>query len=505
MLFAYTPRLVPLIIVKRMKIGSFRNQNVLVLSLVMLCSACGGQAPKDAPETIEKVESGNYFVGARPIYAHLVNNKDGSWVFKTITASDAPSDNGYLVRLNDLTAAFDKRIAECTPQVYPEAHRCNPLNPFRDEDSGILDKIINGTIAVGTGGQITDVTYRYETTFNEAAFNQAVDEALLNTDLDQRQLISLLATYDAEIDKARRELQSANERMQTLRTTSSKPKVEIQPSIGGLTQYYEGDIDFAQLVDIEVTDNLPVAAAELLTPDILPCDARYCSARADAALTELRVNLQSNLQTIAAGMQPTSKTYTVNCNMRSYASYLLQADCPEQLVATDGQPAQLPLNVSILSRDFDDLYPALEVADEKLRVSIDGKQVTFLNTTNEYLALSAQTVYYNSTVHTTSMPIDIAPGISVTRDLREFTSQPINIESRYLQMTPDKAKRASFRFGFAVRYQLASESAEQTLHSMDTFNVDCAIRNRIQPGSCRPQSLADAGATKKDRTPRAPM
>jgi hypothetical protein len=488
-----------------MKIGSFRKHNVLALGLFILCSACGGQAPKNDPRAVATIESGNYFAGAQPVYANLVNNKDGSWVFKSVTASDEPSDGGYLVRLNDLTAAFDTRMAECTPQVYPESHRCNPMNPFRDEDSGIMEKIINGTIAVGTGGQIKDISYRYETTFDETAFNQAVDEALLNTELNQRRLISLLTTYDAEIANARMQIQGANERMQTLHSTSSQPAVEIQPTIGGLTQYYEGDIDFARLVDLEVADELPVAVAEMPAALILPCDARSCVADANAALAALRASLQSKMQNIDAGMQPTTRTYNVRCDMQSYASYLLQADCPEQLAATDGQALQVPINVSILSRDFDDLYPALEVADSKLRISIDGKSVTFFNSTNEYLRLSAQTVYYNSTVHTTAMLIDIAPGIAVSFDMQKFTSQPINIESRYLQMTPDKARGASFRFGFAVRYQLASESAEQTLHSMDTFNVDCAIRNRIQPGSCQPASLADASSPKEDRAPRAPM
>lgn len=494
-----------------MKTGNSHLRNALALSLVVLCAACGGQASKDGPraaETIEtgqSIDSGNFFVGAQPIYAQLVNNKDGSWAFKTITASDMPADSGYLVRLNDLTAAFDTRIAECTPQVYPESHRCNPMNPFRDEDSGILDKIINGTIAVGTGGQITDVTYRYETTFDETAFNQAVDEALLNTDLDQRRLISLLSSYDAKIDNARLEIQSANERMQMLRTASSQPEIKIRPTIGGLTQYYQGDIDFTQLIDLELTDAAPVALAELPTPSILPCDARRCVAEANAALAALRVNLQASLQSISAGMQPTTKTYSVSCDMRSYASYLLQASCPGQLIASDGQLVEIPINVAILSRDFEDLYPPLEVADEKLEVSIDGKEVTFFNTTDEYLTLSAQTVYYNSTVHTTAKPIDIPPGIAVTYDLRDFTSQSIDIESKYLHMTPDKAQGASFRFGFAVRYQLASDSTEQTLHSMDTFNVDCAIRNRMRPGSCLPESVADARKAREDRAPRTPM
>ena len=491
-----------------MKSNAIQKHIALSLSLAILCSACGGQTSKKDPqtaETIEITESGNYFVGAHPVYAHLVSNKDGSWTFKTVTTSDELSDDAYLVRLNDLTAAFDTRIAECTPQVYPESHRCNPLSPFRDEDSGVLDKIINSTVAVGTGGTIKDISYRYETTFNETAFNQAVDEALLNTDLDHRRLISLLTTYEAEVASAKLEIQSANERVQTVRAAPKQLQLDVQPTIGGLTQYYEGDIDFTQLVDLEVADIAPNSVAELPTPDVLPCAARSCVAKVDTALADLRFNLQSNLQAINASMQPASKTYNVSCNMLSYASYLLNAECPEQLVATDGLPVEVPLNVSILSRDFDNLYPAMEVADEKLRVSIDGKEVTFFNATSEYLTLSAQTVYYNSTVHTTALPIDIPPGISVTYDLSRFTSQSIGIESRYLQMTPDKAKRANFHFGFAVRYQMASESAEQTLHSMDTFNVDCAIRNRIQPGSCQPESLADASSGKEDRAPRTPM
>jgi len=487
-----------------MKSDFFYKHTALAL-LAILCSACGGQSPKDDSQANEIIETGNFFVGEQAIYAHLINNKDGSWVFRTITESDEESDNGYLVRLNDLTAAFDTRVAECTPQVYPESHRCNPLNPFRDEDSGVLDKIINSTVAVSTGGQIKDVTYRYETTFNEAAFNQAVDEALLNSDLNQRRLISLLSNYETEMYNARAEIQLAKERMQAHHSTTNRPALEIEARIGGLTQYYENDIDFTQLVDLEVADELTATVTDLPMPAVLPCDARKCVAEVDAALAELRANLNAHTQYITASMQPSSKTYNVNCNMLSYASYLLQADCPEQLVATDGQPVQVPISVSILSRDFDDSYPALELADSKLRVSIDGKAVTFLNTTSEYLTLSAQTIYYNSAVHTTVLPIDIPPGISVTYDLSEFTSQSVNIESRYLQMTPDKARRASFRFGFAARYQLASESAEQTIHSMETFNVDCTIRNRIKPGSCQPESVADASSEKEDRKPRTPM
>ena len=480
-------------------------RNLLAASLLMLCAACGGQPPKEDLRAAEIVESGNYFMGTQPIYAQLVNNKDGSWIFKTITASDEPAESSYLVRLNDLTPAFDTRVAECTPQVYTESHRCNPINPFRDEDSGMLDKIINGSIAVGTAGKIKDISYGYETTFDATAFNRAVDEALLNTDLDRRRLISLLTTYADELRNARAELQAANEGLHALRADTAQLELDIQATIGGLTEYYQGDIDFTQLVDLEAVDDTPASVVELQAATILPCDARKCIAAADAALSALRFNLQSNMESIAAGTRPSSRAYHVRCDMRSYDSYLLQAECPAQLVVADNQPVQVPIDVAILSRDFDDLYPTYDIADAELRVSIDGNTVTFANTTDEYLTLSAQTVYYNSSVHTTAMPIDIPPGISVTRDLQDFVSQSIDIESRYLQMTPDKARGASFRFGFAVRYQLASWPEARTLHSVDTYNVDCAIRNRMRSGSCQAESVADASAAQKTNVPRAPM
>ena len=117
--------------------------------------------------------------------------------------------------------------------------------------------------------------------------------------------------------------------------------------------------------------------------------------------------------------------------------------------------------------------------------------MTFTNATDEYITLTAQTIYYNSSVNTTSLTIDLPPGISVTRDIDEFVSQSIDIESSYRQMTPDKAAGASFQFGVAVRYRIASNPDELTLHHLQAFNVGCVIKNQVDPGSCMPSAAAD--------------
>jgi hypothetical protein len=138
------------------------------------------------------------------------------------------------------------------------------------------------------------------------------------------------------------------------------------------------------------------------------------------------------------------------------------------------------------------LYPELHFADDRLRVEIEEQSVTFSNMTTEYLSLTAETLYYNSKAHNTTLPIVLAPGISVVKDMSEFASQETDIESSYWHMTPDKAASASFQFGFAVRYRVASQPEGQTLHSLQFYNVGCVIENTLRPGSCRKERVADA-------------
>ena len=445
--------------------------------------------------------AGDFFVGARPVYAHLVNERGGSWVFTTVTASDAAIDTGYLVRLNDLTPAFDTRAAECTPQVYPESHRCSPLHPFRDKTKGMLDKIISGSIAVGTAGKVTDISQTYETTFDESAFNRAVDEALVNSGLDteRRQLISLLDAWHEEEESARVELSNMKQQLSATRSSNNRVALDVQPGIDGLTAYYQNDIDFAELVELTLVAEGDVPTIRLGKQDTLPCDARHCMAAAESALSALRQDIASHRERLSAVMAPGARIYDVRCDETMHGQYLLAISCPEQIVVSGDEPVDLPIKVTILSRDFERLYPSFDLADERLRVSIARRSVTFTNATDEYITLTAQTVYYNSKVHTTSLPIDIPPGISITRNIDEFVSQSIDIESNYRQMTPDKAAGASFQFGVAVRYRVASDPDEKTLHHVQAFNVGCVIENQVDPGSC---DLPAAEAESRQQTAR---
>jgi len=462
--------------------------------LTMLCAACGSNPSQESVVPLASEPAGGGYLGSSPVYANLISERGGSWAFTTVAASDADFEKGYPVRLNDLSPAFDTRVAECMPQVYPEGHRCSPTHPFRDKDSGMLDKIINGSIAVGTAGKVTNIRQTYETAFNEADFNRAVDEALVNTglDIDRRQLIALVEKYDAEVTEARLELSELTMQMSATRNSADRVELEVQPTMSGLTDYYQDDIDFTQLVDLSVADGVDKPVVRLEKNTILPCDARRCATKAQSAMASLQQEVRVHKEWLAEMTEPKNRTYNVHCENISYGNYLLDTKCPAQVVVSAESPTMLPIDVTILSRDFEQLYPKFDLADDRLRVTIEDRSVTFSNLTAEYVTLTAETLYYNSQAHNSAIPIDLPPGISVVKNMSEFTSQVINVESSYRQMTPDKAAGASFRFGFAVRYRVASQPEEQTLHNLQTYNVGCVIDNTLRAGSCRETRVADA-------------
>lgn len=470
--------------------------------LSVLCAACGSTPPQEPVVSLATEPAGGGYLGSSPVYANLISERAGSWVFTTVAGSDAYFEKGYKVRLNDLSPAFDTRVAECMPQVYPEGHRCSPTHPFRDKDSGVLDKIINGSIAVGTAGKVTNIKQTYETAFNEADFNRAVDEGLVNTglDVDRRRLIALVEKYDAKVNEASLELSELMMQMSESRNRTDRVELKVQATMSGLTEYYQGDIDFTQLVDLSVADEVEKPAVRLGKNTILPCDARRCAAKAESAMTSLQQEVYAQKEWLAEMTEPNTRIYNVHCENDSYGNYLLDTVCPAQVVVSAESPTTLQIGVTILSRDFGQLYPKFDLVDNHLHITIEERSVTFSNLTAEYVTLTAETLYYNSKAHNTEIPIDLPPGISVMREMREFASQVIDIESSYRQMTPDKAASASFQFGFAVRYRVASQPEEQTLHDLQTYNVGCVIENSLRPGSCRATRVADANEPHTNQT-----
>ncbi|MEX2123500.1 MAG: hypothetical protein WD795_06375 [Woeseia sp.] len=461
---------------------------------VTVLSACGSKEPDIRP-----VQHENIYVGKDPVYAALVPRGDGQWTFSRVTSSNSEPDTGYLVRLNDLDPAFDIRRAECEPRPYRENDRCNPLNPFRERDMGVVGKIVDTGISAGTGGKLSGMSRSYSTEFDHLAFNAAVDQALLLTGLDDNRL-ALITGLSSLAEKAaahEAEIETLKEQMLQQYELDKEENIKIDARVSGLIQYYSDDLDPSEFVDVRANASSTVASTvEASDLSILPCDAADCIGQLNAAVASLDQKHAARLESLRSDLTRQTEAYIIDCSATEYSGYHFELHCPEKLARNQEGLILLPVEVEILSRDFEYLFPEFSAENGELSAAVYQGSLMLKNRTGEFVDIQSVSIYYNSQISTRSeldSRLDLAPYQYTEMAVAELVSDAIEIESRHTNMTPDKASRANFSFGLAVKYSLHDRDAIETLYGMDDFNVQCAIESRLQPGSCRQELTQDTG------------
>ena len=458
-----------------------------VLAVVVILAACGTTAQQDEKSAAAVETPANYYVGNSDVFALLETVSGGSWVFSKVTDSDAQPAKGFLVRLNDLAPAFDTRVAECEPQNYPADHKCSPVHPFRNKDVGVFEKIISGGIAAGTAGKVTDISGTYETSFDEAAFNRAVDEALTNTGLgkERRELLAALASYEQVIAQSRTARKQIVARLDATREDTASIPLDVELSVSGVTEYYSGDVDLRSMIELTPRHIQAAMPPDIDEHSLLPCAPRECLGNARASIAARRAELEELEARFATQQDLQQHTYDVSCDTTNDAGYFLKLDCPPEVTRYGAEPIAIPVTLHVLARDFDKLFPNIEISDDILRIDISSTNVSFTNLSSRYVAIKAHSVYYNAQVHTATSRTNVAPGATVDQPMTDFVSPAIEVESSYPSMTPGKADSTRFEFGFAAKYRVAGDASDTTLFERQTFNVGCAIADQLAPGSCK--------------------
>jgi hypothetical protein len=473
----------------------YRLAAALMMAGVALLYGCASNEPE-----VPAVEHENLYAGKEPVFAALVPRADGQWTFSKVTGSNSEPDTGYLVRLNDLSPAFDIRRAECDPRPYRENDRCNPLNPFRKRDMGVVGKIVDTGISASTGGKLSGMSRSYSTEFDNLAFNAAVDQALLLTGLDDNRLalINGLTTIGERVAAHEAEIEALEGQMLRQYELDKEENIRIDARVSGLVQYYSNDLEPSEFVEVR-TD---VSQAKRPAPDtaalsILPCDASDCMQELTAAIASLDQKHAARLQALQADLHRQTESYVVDCSATEYAGYHFVLHCPEKLARSRDGLILLPVDVEILSRDFDFLFPEFSEENRELSAAVYQGSLILKNKTGEFVDVQSVSVYYNSQISTEEAAVgtrlNLAPFQYTEIPVEELVSPGIAIESHHTNMTPDKASRTTFSFGIAIKYSLNDRDAVETLYGMGDFNLQCAIESRLQPGSCRDE-MAQAPA-----------
>ena len=465
----------------------------LAACLAML-PGCASKEPEVRP-----VQHENLYLGKDPVYAALVRRGDGQWTFSRVTSSNSEPDSGYLVRLNDLNPAFDIRHAECEPRPYRESDRCNPLNPFRKRDMGVVGKIVDTGISAGTGGKLSGMSRSYSTEFDNLAFNASVDQALLLTGLDDNRLalINGLAALAEKAAAHKAEVEALEGQMLRQYELDKEENIRIDARISGLVQYYSNDLDPSEFVEVRADESLRVSkATETADVAVLPCDASECIQKLNAAATSLEQKQAARLESLRADLRQQTDAYVVDCSASQHAGYHFDLHCPEKLARNQDGLILLPVDVEILSRDFEYLFPEFSQDNDDLSAAVYQGSLILKNKTSEFVDVQSVSIYYNSQISTQSdvgTRLNLAPFQYTEIPVSELVSPAIAIESRHTNMTPDKASRSTFSFGLAIKYSLHDRDAVETLYGINDFNLQCAIESRLQPGSCRQDVNPDDG------------
>lgn len=465
------------------------SQSILAIPLAAAAALTGCASSEPVPP---QAAHENVFLGTEPVYAVLKARGDGQWTFARVTRSNDEPEDGYLVRLNDLSPAFDIRRAECEPRPYRENDRCNPLNPFRERDMGVVGKLVETGISAGTGGKISGVSRSYATEFDHLAFNAAVDQALLLTGLDDHRnaLIDGLERIERTAETQAREIEELRAQMLQQYELDKRENIKIDAQVTGLVAYYANDLVPSEFIEVETEVNLPRSSrnTDASASEILPCDASQCIDRLGSVMTSLQQEHEQQLAGLRTELERQTDAYVVDCSTTSHEGYHFRLHCPETLERNADGIILLPVEIEILSRDFEHLFPEFAADNGEISATVSEGRLMLGNRTGDYIDVQSVSVYYNSHIHTTTdraTRFDLAPYQTAATPVGELVSPEIDIASRYTNMTPDKASRSTFSFGLAVQYSLRDRDTIETLYGASDFNVQCAIESSIRPGSCR--------------------
>src|SRR5690606_20306577 len=94
----------------------------------------------------------------------------------------------------------------------------------------------------------------------------------------------------------------------------------------------------------------------------------------------------------------------------------------------------LPVDVEILSRDFDYLFPEFARENSELSAAVHQGRLILRNKTSEFVDVQSVSVYYNSQISTEAAlgtRLDLAPFQYVDIPVDELVSPGIAIEARH--------------------------------------------------------------------------
>jgi hypothetical protein len=309
-------------------------------------------------------------------------------------------------------------------------------------------------------------------------------------------LINGLAEIEEVVAAQQTEVETLKGQMLRQYELDKEQNIKIDARVSGLIQYYSNDLDPVQFVEVRADQSSVISQSrEMDNVSILPCDASECLHKLNTARATVEQKHVARLESLQADLRRQTDAYVVDCSATEHAGYHFDLHCPEKLARNQDGLILLPVDVEILSRDFEYLFPEFSEENDELSAAVFQGKLILRNKTSEFVDVQSVSIYYNSQISTKSglgSRLNLAPFQYTEVPVAELVTPAIAIESRHTNMTPDKASRSTLSFGLAIKYSLRDRDSIATLYGMSDFNLQCAIESRLQPGACRPETAEDS-------------
>jgi hypothetical protein len=402
---------------------------MLFFSLSLL--GCASSTPKQVSVKTEGEFEHNITIGYKVErtlpdgYYLLIEDLGSQWIIKKI------SEKPIVGRQNTQQEVL--YINKGLTYLQPYFEKVKYFNGYTFECSPLLDDKKSYTpcnsnlMTVNVGMSIGKNIFSAVTTLGVASgSHKAIDREKIADIVQKTNMITKIREYQQQIEDAARECNRLKQIVESFRD-----KIAVKPQIIDKSGFYTEDAKIVSINNKIVGDTCPINL-----------DRVEYVISINQAKSNFKVNIEPN-------------SYVLRYNSEGY---------------------ELKPSITIISKDFEKVYPQYFNEDDAIRIEFDGKNIRLINKTDKYIQIWSITVYYNSKVSNHNFgekSIIELPPRTFSRELliETFTNADIVKNSHYFNLTADLAKKQYLSFGFAIKYRLVDQHIDKTLYKLNTYNL----------------------------------
>lgn len=411
------------------------------------------------------------------LYADMAMGEDGQYRITRITTEESRIDFMTLKPLG-----FDQRKWDCSRMLFgsfnfSDHRECVPSSSeFRTSVVRRLPTFLLGATTLGAS-MIFGIIIE-ESVFDEAAYNQAVAEAVKNSGLEGKRegLIKRYLTLTEIVEERDQELEELFRKYKDEYYNSTVPS-KIDKRIEDTSGLYTGDLYADMIIRVNrnaLTELKPAAKGGLYlsgTPEEF---------EAMLAATEESLHLQKlDLETT---LKNATRDFPVICGPEHLEPYNLKYDCPPRITGALG--AFPVAKAIVVSKNINGALPEVFEAEDSALKAVFRKGKLYLeNRTAEMLFITGASLKYRNSSTKALRAAELPPksGIDAT-SLYKLLTPDIQKAASFSNMTLQQAEKTPVDMALSITYKVGGEQktviGEKVFRLADLISAENPLKNR---------------------------